>query len=106
MSIFDSIGDYYACAKVSRVPAPPLHAVNRGILIEGICTFFSGTFGCGHATSTYGGNIGAIGLTKVRALISLSLSPFLSFYPSYCCYRIDSDFSFFLYSVVTNKIMH
>ena len=79
MSIFDSIGDYYACAKVSRVPAPPLHAVNRGILIEGICTFFSGTFGCGHATSTYGGNIGAIGLTKVRALISLSLSLFSFF---------------------------
>ena len=65
LSIFDSIGDYYACAKVSRVPPPPSHAVNRGILIEGTCTILSGSLGCGHATSTYGGNIGAIGLTKV-----------------------------------------
>ena len=66
MVILDSIGDYYACAKVSNVPAPPSHAVNRGIMIEGLCTFISGTLGCGHATGTYGGNIGAIGLTKVH----------------------------------------
>ncbi|XP_053374641.1 solute carrier family 23 member 1-like isoform X1 [Mercenaria mercenaria] len=67
MSILDSIGDYYACAKVARVPAPPKHAVNRGILIEGVCSFLSGSVGCGHATSTYGGNIGAIGVTKVAS---------------------------------------
>lgn len=65
MSILDSFGDYYACAKVCRVPAPPKHAVNRGILIEGLCTILSGAVGCGHATNTYGGNIGAIGVTKV-----------------------------------------
>lgn len=67
MSVLDSIGDYYACAKVCRVPPPPKHAVNRGILIEGVCSFLSGTVGCGHATSTYGGNIGAIGVTKVAS---------------------------------------
>jgi len=65
ISILDSIGDYYACARTCLVPPPPSHAVNRGIAIEGLCSFFSGTVGCGHATSTYGGNIGAIGLTKV-----------------------------------------
>ncbi|KAL4222895.1 hypothetical protein ACF0H5_018935 [Mactra antiquata] len=66
-SVLDSVGDYYACAKVSRVPAPPIHAVNRGILMEGICSFLSGAMGCGHATSTMGGNIGAIGVTKVAS---------------------------------------
>ena len=66
MSVLDSIGDYYACARVSRVPPPPAHACNRGILIEGACSFLSGAVGCGHATTTYGGNIGAIGITKVR----------------------------------------
>ena len=65
LSILDSISDYYACARVCRVPAPPADAVNRGILIEGLCTFLSGTVGCGHATSTSGGNIGAIGITRV-----------------------------------------
>jgi solute carrier family 23 (nucleobase transporter), member 1 len=27
----ESVGDYYACAKVAGAPPPPLHAVNRGI---------------------------------------------------------------------------
>jgi len=26
----ESVGDYYACAKLSGAPPPPLHAVNRG----------------------------------------------------------------------------
>lgn len=65
ISILDSIGDYYACAKTCNAPPPPSHALNRGIAVEGICTFFSGVVGCGHATSTYGGNVGAIGITKV-----------------------------------------
>ena len=64
ISVLDSIGDYYACARVCRVPAPPKHAVNRGIMVEGICSILSGAVGCGHATSTYGGNIGGIGVTK------------------------------------------
>ncbi|VDI33047.1 solute carrier family 23 (nucleobase transporter), member 1/2, partial [Mytilus galloprovincialis] len=65
ISVLDSIGDYYACAKTCHVPPPPSHAVNRGIAIEGLCTTLSGIMGAGHATSTYGGNIGAIGITKV-----------------------------------------
>ncbi|XP_045170564.2 solute carrier family 23 member 2-like isoform X2 [Mercenaria mercenaria] len=67
ISVLDSIGDYYACAKVCRVPPPPRHAVNRGLLVEGLCTFLSGTVGCGHATGTYGGNIGAVGVTRVAS---------------------------------------
>lgn len=66
ISILDSIGDYYACAMICNVPPPPAHGVNRGIAIEGLCTALSGAVGCGHATSTQGGNIGAIGITKVR----------------------------------------
>ncbi|XP_069139247.1 solute carrier family 23 member 1-like [Argopecten irradians] len=65
VSILDSIGDYYACAATCRVPPPPAQGVNRGIAIEGLCTALSGAIGCGHGTTTYGGNIGAIGLTRV-----------------------------------------
>ncbi|XP_062587082.1 solute carrier family 23 member 2-like [Saccostrea cucullata] len=67
VSILDSIGDYYACAKMSNVPPPPTHSVNRGILIEGLCSIIAGFLGCGHATTTFGGNIGAIGVTKVAS---------------------------------------
>ena len=64
-SIIDSIGDYYACAQICDAPPPPKHAVNRGIAVEGFMSIVAGWAGAGHATSTFGGNIGAIGITKV-----------------------------------------
>ncbi|XP_045170261.2 solute carrier family 23 member 1-like [Mercenaria mercenaria] len=67
VSILDSIGDYYATARVCRVPPPPSHGINRGILVEGICTFISGAVGCGHGTATYGETIGTIGVSKVAS---------------------------------------
>lgn len=76
ISILDSIGDYYACARICRVPAPPSHAVNRGIFIEGACSFLSGAVGCGHATSTNGGNLGALGVLRVSYSIALANSSF------------------------------
>ncbi|XP_060079225.1 solute carrier family 23 member 1-like [Ylistrum balloti] len=65
VSILDSISDYYACASTCNVPPPPAHGVNRGIAVEGFCSALAGVIGCGHATTTYGGNVGVIGLTKV-----------------------------------------
>ena len=37
-SAIESIGDYYACARLSGAPPPPTHAINRGIGTEGIKT--------------------------------------------------------------------
>ena len=68
ISILDSMGDYFACARTSQVAPPPHHAVNRGIFIEGVCSVLSGAVGCGHGTTTYGDNIGAISVTKVYLL--------------------------------------
>lgn len=36
ISIFESVGDYFACAKLCEAPPPPRHVINRGILTEGI----------------------------------------------------------------------
>ena len=33
-STFESVGDYYACARISVAPTPPVHAINRGIFAE------------------------------------------------------------------------
>uniref|UniRef100_S4RZ62 Solute carrier family 23 member 2 n=1 Tax=Petromyzon marinus TaxID=7757 RepID=S4RZ62_PETMA len=35
-SIVESIGDYYACARLAGAPPPPIHAINRGIFMEGL----------------------------------------------------------------------
>ena len=29
--MLESIGDYYACARLSGAPPPPIHAINRGM---------------------------------------------------------------------------
>ncbi|XP_022080027.1 solute carrier family 23 member 1-like isoform X2 [Acanthaster planci] len=64
-SIFESVGDYYACARLAGAPPPPVHAINRGIGIEGLGCILAGAFGSGSGTTSYGENIGALGITKV-----------------------------------------
>ena len=63
--VIESIGDYYACARMSGAPPPPSHAINRGIGIEGIACLIAGAFGTGTATTSFSENIGVIGITKV-----------------------------------------
>ncbi|CAG5130785.1 unnamed protein product [Candidula unifasciata] len=67
LSILDSIGDYSASAKIARAPPPPSFALNRGIAVEGLMSFLSGSLGCGHATVSYGENIGAMSISKVAS---------------------------------------
>jgi len=73
-SMIESVGDYYACARLSGAPPPPTHAVNRGIGIEGIGCILAGAWGSGNGTTSYSENIGAIGITKVRLIVKIDYS--------------------------------
>lgn len=64
-STVESVGDYFAAASTCRVPAPPRHAVNRGIFLEGLSSVLSGLYGTGNATTSYTANIAIINITKV-----------------------------------------
>ena len=64
-SIVESIGDYYACARLSGAPVPDQATINKGIGMEGLGSVIAGIFGTGNATTSYSENIGAIGLTGV-----------------------------------------
>ncbi|KAJ8339476.1 hypothetical protein SKAU_G00362620 [Synaphobranchus kaupii] len=64
-SIIESIGDYYACARLSGAPPPPVHAINRGIFIEGLSCVLDGVFGTGNGSTSSSPNIGVLGITKV-----------------------------------------
>ena len=64
-SMIESIGDYYACARMSGAPPPPAHAINRGIGMEGIGCVLAGAWGTGAGSTSYSENIGVIGITKV-----------------------------------------
>jgi nucleobase transporter 1/2 len=64
-SMVESIGDYYAAARLAGAPTPDARTVNRGITFEGIGCLVAGIFGTGNGTTSYSENIGAIGLTRV-----------------------------------------
>ena len=64
-SMVESIGDYYACARLCGAPTPDKNTINRGITFEGIGCLVAGIFGTGNGTTSYSENIGAIGLTRV-----------------------------------------
>lgn len=63
--MLESMGDYYACARLSGAPLPPKHAVSRGIGVEGIGCLLAGAWGTGNGTTSYSENVGALGITKV-----------------------------------------
>ena len=69
-SAIESIGDYFACARLSGAPPPPTHAINRGIGTEGIGCIIAGIIGSGNGTTSYSENIGAIGVTKVLLFLN------------------------------------
>lgn len=61
----ESISYYPTVSQMCAAPPPPLHAINRGIGIEGLGTILAGLFGSGNGTNTFGENVGAIGVTKI-----------------------------------------
>ena len=65
VSMVESIGDYYACAKLAGAPPPSGSVISRGLASEGWGLMLCGIFGTGNGTTSYGENIGAISVTKV-----------------------------------------
>ncbi|MCU4925881.1 purine/pyrimidine permease [Halobacteria archaeon AArc-dxtr1] len=66
-SMIESIGDYYAVARIAGVGAPSEKRINHGIGMEGIGNIFAGIMGTGNGSTSYGENIGAIGITGVAS---------------------------------------
>lgn len=64
-SMLESVGDYYACARLCGAPPPPEHAISRGIGVEGIGCLLAGAWGTGSGTTSYSENVGVLGITKV-----------------------------------------
>lgn len=65
-SILESVGDYYACARLAGAPPPPKHAISRGIGMEGLGSLLAGAIGTGNGTTSFSENVAALGITKVK----------------------------------------
>ncbi|CRK87405.1 CLUMA_CG001207, isoform A [Clunio marinus] len=61
----ESLSYYPLVARMCDAAAPPVHVMNRGILLEGIGCILAGMWGSGNGTNTFGENVGAIGVTKI-----------------------------------------
>jgi nucleobase transporter 1/2 len=66
-SMIESIGDYYACARISEAPVPTGRMISRGLGAEGLGCFVAGILQTCNGTTTYSENIGSIGLTRVAS---------------------------------------
>ena len=69
-SVIESIGDYYATARICQLPPPPKHAMNRGIAMEGFASVIAGFVGTCHGTTSLSQMVGFIGQTGVCCLHS------------------------------------
>ncbi len=66
-SMIESIGDYYACARIAEGPVPTAKMISRGLGAEGLGCLIASLFQTGNGTTSYSENIGAIGLTRVAS---------------------------------------
>ncbi len=66
-SMIESVGDYYACARISEAPAPTSRMISKGLGAEGLGCFVAGILQTCNGTTTYSENIGSIGLTRVAS---------------------------------------
>lgn len=66
-SMIESIGDYYACARMSEAPVPTPRMISKGLGAEGLGCLISGMLQSCSGSTTYSENIGSIGLTRVAS---------------------------------------
>ena len=66
-SMIESIGDYYACARIAEGPVPTSKMISKGLGAEGLGCLIAGIMQTGNGTTTYSENIGSIGLTRVAS---------------------------------------
>ena len=69
-SILESMGDYYATARVSQLPPPPKHAMNRGIANGGLGSLIAALIGSSHGTTSYSVVAGIIAYTGVSSKLA------------------------------------
>ncbi|KAI7844268.1 hypothetical protein COHA_002066 [Chlorella ohadii] len=63
----ESIGDYYAAARLAGAPKPPGEVVSRALAVEAACCAIAGVWGTTSGSTAYAENVGAISITGVAS---------------------------------------
>ncbi|KAL4431929.1 hypothetical protein ABPG77_000196 [Micractinium sp. CCAP 211/92] len=63
----ESIGDYYAAARLGGAPQPHEEVISRALAVESVCCVVSGVLGTTSGSTAYAENVGAISVTGVAS---------------------------------------
>ena len=63
-AMVQSVGDYYATARVSGAPPPPPAVVARAVTVQGLTCAFAGAMGTLNGSTIYNENVAALLLTR------------------------------------------
>lgn len=63
----ESIGDYYAAARLGGAPIPPTDVISRALAVEAVCCTVAGVLGTTTGSTAYAENVGAISVTGVAS---------------------------------------
>ncbi|KAL4853742.1 Nucleobase-ascorbate transporter 1 [Chlorella vulgaris] len=63
----ESIGDYFAAARLSGAPRPPSDVISRALAVESLACVVAGLFGTTAGSTAYAENVGAIAITRVAS---------------------------------------
>ncbi|KAK9829197.1 hypothetical protein WJX72_004442 [[Myrmecia] bisecta] len=68
-AMVESLGDYYAAARISGAPVPPPGVIERAVTLQGFSCVLTGLWGTGNGTTAYNENIGAMQITGVGSRV-------------------------------------
>lgn len=63
----ESIGDYFAAARLGGAPQPPPDVISRALAVEALCCVVAGLLGTTSGSTAYAENVGAISITGVAS---------------------------------------
>ncbi|KAK9789229.1 hypothetical protein WJX73_005194 [Symbiochloris irregularis] len=64
-AMVESLGDYYAAARIAGAPVPPPEIIARAVFVQGFSCMITGFVGTANGTTAYNENIGAMQITRV-----------------------------------------
>ena len=77
VSMIESVGDYYTCARVSGAPPPTPGIISRGLAAEGVSVMVAGLFRQGAGSTSSSGDIAIVALTGVASRAVLQVAALL-----------------------------
>ncbi|KAK9835389.1 hypothetical protein WJX81_006828 [Elliptochloris bilobata] len=72
-ALVESLGDWYAAARICGAPVPPPAVISRATTVQGVCCLLVGLWGSGNGSTAHNENIGAMQITRVGSRLVIQV---------------------------------